>query len=64
VFISIFIDELKSLLGFCGVLSTFSKHVCCILVMRGNEVGKTLRERFSQVFLFKEMPTTYKRKNN
>jgi hypothetical protein len=60
-FISIFIDELRICLS-SGVISTFSKHLCCILVMRVDEVGKIIKGRFSEVFIIKEMPTTYKRK--
>jgi hypothetical protein len=32
---------------FNGVISTFSKLLCCNLVMRMNEVGKTIKRRFS-----------------
>jgi hypothetical protein len=39
--------------SFNGSVSTFSKALCCILVMRMKEVGKTVKGKFRDVFLRK-----------
>jgi hypothetical protein len=36
----------------------FAKQVCCISVTEGNGVGETTNIKFSEAFLFKEMPIT------